>query len=145
MLQRLGLAIWLVMLSGCGARQDSEVQGTWRVVTLEAPNPTKAKKDKAQIAKMVVTFKGDKFALARDDPGKEAKTIKSGKFRVDPTKVPRELDLMETGNPPRQGIYKIEGGQLTITLAGENEDRPTDFAGKKEDLRTFLILQRESQ
>ena len=43
-----------------------------------------------------------------------------------------------------KGIYAIEGDVLTYCIAGPGQQRPTEFATKKGDGRTLVVLKRFS-
>jgi uncharacterized protein (TIGR03067 family) len=51
-------------------------------------------------------------------------------FKIDPTKKPKELDLLGRNGGTWRGIYKIEGDSLTFCRShGSGGERPKEFKG----------------
>ncbi len=118
-----------------------KLQGTWVSVQMEQDG--KVVGDKKVDAGMRLTFDGDKIQES-DKEGEEEKRTE-GTFTVDPSKTPKEIDLVlihDDGQKENaKAIYRLED-DLLILCAGRPDDRPTDFttggkAGKDRVLLTF--------
>jgi uncharacterized protein (TIGR03067 family) len=102
----------------------------------------------------------DGFKLADDDARAMFRTVKddtytvhrfrkkagSGKFKLDATKTPRQIDFFP--DAPKglvlEGIYKIDGDKLTICYAPKGK-RPTEFASKEDSGATLTVWLREKK
>jgi uncharacterized protein (TIGR03067 family) len=62
------------------------------------------------------------------------KTVASGVFRIDATKMPKEIDIMdESGvmnDKTKLGIYELDGDTYKYCLAPAGRPRPTEFISK---------------
>lgn len=115
------------------------LQGTWVHVASEIRGErTKA----TERVELVITH--DRIVLKAKDFGDESK------YRIDPTKEPKELDLIYTGkrNPERKGvakcIYRLSGNELTIcgnALGAPN--RPREFKTREKDGLSMEVYRRE--
>jgi uncharacterized protein (TIGR03067 family) len=70
------------------------------------------------------------------------------KFTLNPEKKPKGIDI-EMGVPvgTSEGIYKLDGDELTICVAsggknGKPAPRPTEFAAKKGEHHALFVLKR---
>ena len=64
------------------------------------------------------------------------------KFTVDRTKEPKTIDYFLLGSGQGQtqhGIYELKGKKLMLCFAPPGQERPTDFASKRGDGRTFTV------
>jgi uncharacterized protein (TIGR03067 family) len=107
-------------------------QGEWKVVSVKVDGQDGA--DKLPIK--AVTFDGDKVKLG---------TGGDGKFKLDPAKDPKHLDLHITdGLHPGEfpGVYKLDGDELTFHVAHPGGKRPTDFECKEGDKTILIVLER---
>lgn len=135
-----------MLIAADGPKQDKEkiakeVQGTWEGVTAEQVG----KKGKLGAAWEV---KEEKIIETN------AKGTGEWKYRVDPAKTPKEIDLTPNVGPAAgktlKGIYKIEKDTLTICYVGgkvedpEKKERPTEFDTKKRDDVVILTFQRKA-
>jgi uncharacterized protein (TIGR03067 family) len=99
-------------------------QGTWRTVTVEvdgSPVPHHEYED----ARLVIA--GHRFTLW--NPLSDAGQRVEGSLRVDPTRIPKELDLCLDSGRALEEVYELEGDILRVCypLRGEAdrlEDRP---------------------
>jgi len=92
-------------------------------------------------------FKEDKIVTTLEDRTSE------WKYRADPKKNPKEIDLTPGGGPSAgktlKGIYKIEKDVLTICHVrtgvdgAEKKDRPSEFDAKKRDDVVILTFERK--
>jgi uncharacterized protein (TIGR03067 family) len=105
-----------------------KLRGTW--VTVSLVNDGKMLVDeKAPPAKGPTTklvYDGTTWMIKVGD-----KTVASGAFRIDPTKMPREIDIMdESGvknDKTKLGIYELDGDTYKYCLAPTGKPRPTEF------------------
>jgi uncharacterized protein (TIGR03067 family) len=76
------------------------------------------------------------------------KKISSGKFKLDASKSPKQINMIPDGAPEGvsiKGIYKIEGNKLTICYALPKQDRPTAFESKEKTGHTLTVWIREKK
>jgi uncharacterized protein (TIGR03067 family) len=123
------------------ARPDKEaIQGTWIWVSAEAGG--KKKPDGEFKAKQVATvIRGDTMTVRH-----KGRETQSAKYRLDPTKSPKEIDLtIEQGDRTfvLKGIYLLEGDSLTICQGGPDDARPKKFASEAGPAFGVLRLKRE--
>ncbi|MBP3959390.1 TIGR03067 domain-containing protein [Gemmata sp. G18] len=107
-------------------------QGDWQMVEVTKDGETR-KGDK--LKDRVWSFKGDKLVplYNKDD----AATIK-----IDPSKKPATLDILDKNGDRVEGIYKFTGDD-TLTICGRGDSkRPTEFAAKKESGAILFVLER---
>src|SRR5262249_19031716 len=92
------------------AKGDREaIQGTWRVVSAQdngRPVPEKAPSGKQT--------DGLKLVIARDTIMFQDGDVIHGKgnYELDPSKMPKWIDLTEKDGRPAPGIYSLEGDDL---------------------------------
>jgi uncharacterized protein (TIGR03067 family) len=138
------LAVALLAASATAADEKvkdppAELDGEWKVVSWEA-NGMRADAD--AIADLVVTFKGKELSAK----GKRLHA-RAWEVRLDPAKSPKEIDVVlkgEDGKPLLEdkdgkpvaalGIYKREGGKLTVCIREPDPDarRPVEFKAPRE-------------
>jgi uncharacterized protein (TIGR03067 family) len=111
----------ILMLAGGSSAGDKknddqkQLQGQWRVVSSEISG----KKIKGGEGFLVI--KGNKW---------RAPVGATFTFKLDPTKKPKELDLLSSKGGIWRGIYKIEGDSLTFCRShGSAGERPKNFKG----------------
>ncbi len=108
------------------SKGDKNLEGEWEIKSAlfggkeppeDAPKPS-------------ATIKGDTLTLKIGDKSFQTK------FKADPSKTPKTLDMtMEEG--PNKGevikaIYELKGDELRICHGATGKDRPTEFASKDE-------------
>ena len=106
-------------------------RGTWLTVSLVNDGKTlvdeKTPPKEGPATKLV--YDGNKWMIKVGD-----KTVASGEFRIDATKTPKEIDIMdETGvknDKTKLGIYELEGDTYKYCLAPAGKPRPTSFTCK---------------
>lgn len=127
------LLILFVPLSATGepgpdvVKKDlQQFQGSWRAISIHQADGRPATEDEIKNARLVVD--GTKFTLK----GKDF-TI-NGSFTIDPTKTPKTIDVVLTGDDGTKttflGIYRIQGETRKSSFALEGA-RPTQFSPKK--------------
>jgi len=103
-----------------------KLQGTWQFVSHEMKGK---KTPPEQVAKLKITFTGDKWSVTED--GKEVQT---GTQKLDPSKKPPHVDalIIEGGakGVTMLGIYEIKGDTLKVCFDPEGKERPTSFTAK---------------
>jgi uncharacterized protein (TIGR03067 family) len=118
----------------------ANLQGTWQFVGLEA-NAGKKPPEETQGWKVI--FEGDQMWIVKPS-GTDPKL----KFKLDPTKDPKRIDLIvQEGNDKGRvapGIYAFTGGQLhlCINIFGNPSYRPSEFKTQDHDGAGFAILER---
>ena len=75
------------------------------------------------------------------------KTVASGTFKIDPTKTPKEIDVMdESGvknDKTKLGIYALDGDTYKYCLAPAGKPRPTEFTSKAGSGHSLGVSKRE--
>ncbi len=117
-------------------KEMAKFQGTWKFVSMEVEGKKSA--DEA-INKYTVVFKGDQWTVSEGE-----KVAAQVTFKVDPTKKPKTVDLVDAGKGRLiRGIYSLEGDKLTVCDRGsEKGDRPTEFATKPSSGLVLIVLER---
>jgi uncharacterized protein (TIGR03067 family) len=125
------LCLGMVALGDDKADKADLESGSWKVTAMnQAEKDVPA--DMLAQAKLVFTFKDDKLTVA------SAGESKTGAYKVDATKTPKEVDLkMEDKNEKvDKAIYEINKDMLKIAIGVK--DRPKDFKGGK-DVVVFTL------
>ncbi len=89
--------------------------------------------------KYSVVFNGDQWTVSEGD-----KIAAQTFFRVDPTKTPKTIDIVDIDKGRIiRGIYALKGDTLTICDRGaEKGGRPTEFATKPNSGFVLIVLNR---
>jgi uncharacterized protein (TIGR03067 family) len=122
------------------AKKDQEkLQGTWQAAALTFQGQ-EVPEDRVKGMKFV--FKGDEYIELRD--GEE---IEKGKFKLDPTKSPRTMDLdILTGQSQGEKqpcLYEFDGEKLTMCLALPGvEKRPAKLESTADNGAILLVLKK---
>lgn len=107
--------------SGQDAKKDlDQLQGDWMMQSREANgNPSTNTNWK-------LTIKGDQWSVTR--PDKDTAALQAT-IKLDPSKKPKEIDLMSKKGVFIPGIYKLDGDTLTFCRPGPsmNAERPKEF------------------
>jgi uncharacterized protein (TIGR03067 family) len=141
----LFFATGAVMAADDRSKSDQEkLRGTWVTVSLKTNGKTIVK-DKARPApgpETKLVYDGDNWKIQTGD-----KVLASGKFKVDATKSPKEIDIFdETGvknEKTKLGIYELNGDTYTYCLAPANKPRPTEFVSKEGGWLSLGVSRRE--
>ena len=122
-----------------GASVLKKIQGTWRFVAHEA-NGQKTPAD--EVAKLKITFTGDKYAISRD-----GKVVQEGTNKLDPSKTPAHIDAKITEGDGKGhtmlGIYELKGDTIRVCFDTAGKERPTRFTTK--DGQMEVVIQREKK
>ncbi len=105
------------------ATKDQElIQGKWQAVSGETANE---KLTGALLQGIKLTFVGTKVSMTRGGESGDAS------FTLDPTKTPKQIDLVVSDGSNSIGIYELDKDRLKLCLTdAKAEPRPTEFAGK---------------
>jgi uncharacterized protein (TIGR03067 family) len=120
-----------------------KLQGTWQVTKWIHHSEEPAAAD--EIKHFTFEFK-DRTVTLRKSKGDEGKEMK---YTLDPSKKPRSFDLPEGGadGDVAEGIYKIDGDELTICIIGgirndKAAPRPTEFKASKREKYTLFVMKK---
>jgi uncharacterized protein (TIGR03067 family) len=125
-----------------GANTKEEVQklqGIWQVTKFIDHSEDAAPTD--EIKGFTFEFQADRLTMrkSKDDKGREQK------YNLNPSKKPKWIDIgVREGSPLGEGIYKLEGDQLTICVVGSTNSknptlRPSEFKAKKDRHSLFVL------
>jgi uncharacterized protein (TIGR03067 family) len=121
-------------------KEKEKLQGTWKAMKVEERGQSK---DDDQDHRLI--FSGDEFILKEGD-----RIIGKGKFKIDLSKAPKEIDMEITEARKEEhkgktglGIYTLEGDDLQwcVCQPGETE-RPKEFSGRG---HLFVTFKREKK
>jgi uncharacterized protein (TIGR03067 family) len=112
---------------GDGPKDDlAKLKGDWTLVYTEAEGKKRTPENFKEFRRMIT---GDTF-LVTIETDEGVHTV-GGKFKLDPAKSPKTIDVEMTEGPAKgksfKGIYKFEGDTQVICLAAPDKDRPTKF------------------
>jgi uncharacterized protein (TIGR03067 family) len=110
----------LLLTEGDDSQKEAQkLQGTWAVVSAEKEGETPPKD---ALKRMKVVIRADIFAIISD--GEEEKAV----FKLDPTKMPKAIDLIPPGDREKKslGIYELDRDTLKLQWR-KGGPRPTKF------------------
>jgi uncharacterized protein (TIGR03067 family) len=119
-----------------------KLQGLWKVTKFIDHSGGDTTPDD-EIKDFTIEFQGDVVTIrkSKGDDGKEQK------YTLNPSKEPKWIDIgVREGQPLGEGIYKIDGDELTICIVGATSSknpspRPAEFKAKK-DQHSLLVLKK---
>jgi uncharacterized protein (TIGR03067 family) len=122
-------------------REVERHQGTWQCTSSEAGG---IKAPFEMVISIQRVVKGDHVEWKRDGKNFAGTTVE-----FDPTTKPKTIDVIPDGGNAKGkrvlGIYKLEGDDLTICMAGVDQDRPKEFDASKGSKRTLMTFKREKR
>jgi uncharacterized protein (TIGR03067 family) len=144
------LAITVLMAADRPPRDDlatgalDKLRGTWLTVSLVNDGKTLVDEKtppKAGPATKLV-YEGNKWMIKVGD-----KTVAGGKFKIDATKTPKEIDVMDESGTRNEktklGIYEVDGDRYKYCLAPAAKPRPKTFTSKKGSGDSLGVMKRE--
>src|SRR5687767_8590282 len=113
-----------IVIPSLPARQvqgnKDSIEGTWKIVSYL--NSGKDVTEKS--AKITFIFKDGKYLVKEGD-----KTLLQGTYKLDPSKSPKWIDIINPEIGTFLGIYELEGDTLKICHGQPmGKERPTKFA-----------------
>jgi uncharacterized protein (TIGR03067 family) len=124
--------------AGDAKKDEDQLQGTWKVVSVERNGKKTPARDTARL-KVVVA--GDKVTALDDN-----EVTDEYAFRLDPAARPRTIDLTRTSGKEKgkvtRGIYSFEGDRLTVCSGEPDKDRPKAFAAPEGTDQTLFVFER---
>jgi uncharacterized protein (TIGR03067 family) len=109
-----------------GEKDLKKIQGTWQFVAQEMEGKQRPKEE---VAKLTITFTGDKFAVREAD-----KVVQAGTHKLDPTKKPAQVTAMVTEGQGKGstmlGIYEVSGDTMKVCFDPQGKERPSSFSAK---------------
>lgn len=116
-----------------------EMQGTWNLVS--AMEDGKAlPEDKVKQTTIVVKDNTFRFPGLAEDV-----TARDGRFELDPTKNPKEMDSTSSENEVTLGIYEIEADSYKVCFAPARKPRPTNFGSEPGSGKIFQVWERQKK
>jgi uncharacterized protein (TIGR03067 family) len=136
----IALAALFIAAADTTKNDVDQFQGSWKTESLEFDGqkaPREAFKDDLMI------FDEKEYTQEKGD-----EVIERGKYKLDPSKKPKEIDFDITEGPDQGkhqvGIYELSGNTLKVSVAPPGvEERPTDFTTKPGAMTAVVILKRE--
>ena len=114
-----------------------EFQGVWTPVSMEMDGKFLSQE---RLRKVRLTIKGEKFTFETGEDSHD------GRYVIDPTKDPRELNIEITRGDEKGKIYlviyKFEDGKMIQCMRVDNQRRPTSFTGKAGSGNLYEIWRR---
>jgi uncharacterized protein (TIGR03067 family) len=122
-------------------RELGRHQGAWRVTSFISDGV----QSPPEVARSIVrVVEGDHVVWKRGGKSFAGTTVE-----LDPVSEPKAIDVIPDGGRSRgkrvPGIYKFDGDELIICMAGPDQDRPKTFEARKGSGRTLMRFKRESK
>jgi uncharacterized protein (TIGR03067 family) len=117
-----------------------ELAGTWQAVSYALDGKPASSDDMKQI-KLIIDAQGKTSAFRGDQ------LFIASTTEIDPSQSPMTMDITFTigdnNGKTALGIYKIEGGVLTICRSGPGQPRPNEFASDPGSGHTLMSYRKE--
>jgi uncharacterized protein (TIGR03067 family) len=107
------------------------IQGAWQVVSAQVNG-----EPSDEMANAVVTIRNDAWKLVNGDSND------SGKFKIDPSKKPKQMDITRDEGQNLPAIYEVDAETLRVCYGLEGE-RPTDFKTSSGSDRALITYKRK--
>lgn len=122
--------------AGAGAGGDAKTElkkfaGTWSFVSIQKDGKDELPEEVRNTLRL--TFAGDKLTFA------DAKETRNGTFKIDPTKKPKQIDLM-VDDKTVKGIYRFKGDTLELCAGEPGEARPGEFKAPVGNRKISLVV-----
>jgi len=139
------LPICMTLTADDPSKDDlNKLQGTWLTVSLVNNGKTvldeKSPAKDGPVTKLI--YGGNTWTIKVGD-----KTVASGKFQIDSTKKPKEIDIMdasgEKNDKTKLGIYELDGDSYKFCLATVGKPRPKEFTSKEGSGDSLGLSKRE--
>jgi uncharacterized protein (TIGR03067 family) len=124
------VATTFIIAADDASKDHEKLQGTW--ITYSLVNDGKILVDPATPKKgpaTMLVYDGNNWIIKVG-----AKTVANGIFKIDTTKTPKEIDILDESGMRNEktklGIYEIDGDTYKYCLAPAGKPRPTEFASK---------------
>jgi uncharacterized protein (TIGR03067 family) len=111
-----------------------KIQGVWDVVSV-----TQGGEENKVVAGSKLVIAGDKMRFKK---GEEEATYR---FKLDPTKKPKAIDVVTGENEKVPGIYLLERDSLKLCVDNYGKARPTEFVSKVGREITLIVLKRDKK
>jgi uncharacterized protein (TIGR03067 family) len=123
--------LFAAFTSAQDAKKELEaLQGDWTSESREV----KGKKIDIQFN---LTIKGNQWLVSPDNSDPKIT------FKIDPSKNPKTIDIMQGEETVTLGIYKLEGDRMTMCRSfGKGSARPTEF---KSEEAILIVWKREKK
>ncbi len=118
-------------------RTDKDkLRGTWiPVAVTEAGKEIPEEEVQAKNFEMVIT--ADKLNLPIRDDSKQVA------YKLDPSKKPKQIDLLVEEGKTAKGIYSLEGTTLKLCVDKGDGERPTEFTAPKDSNQILIVLKKK--
>lgn len=130
----VGVSAW----SARGQGTPQKLDGTYAVKSCEKDGEATTPEELKKFVEVVIK---DDTVTIKKEGGQEERT----RIRTDATKKPAEIDCTpqqgDDKDKTHPGIYKLEGGELTIVVAKEGA-RPKDFDAKGKGIMKIVLQQK---
>jgi uncharacterized protein (TIGR03067 family) len=137
-----------LLIGADGHKEDStkkdleKLAGTWETVSIESAN----EKVKWKIR---FNFSGKELIIS-DPADPEGHKNDKTTYRINPNNKPNQIDVTFVRAPGSvvdgktlMGIYSFDGDLLKICWRHKENERPTQFTGKRDNEWTLIVLKRK--
>ena len=115
------------------------MQGTWNLVSALEGGKT-LPEDKVKQTTIVVEGNTFRFPGLAEDA-----TARAGKFELDATKNPKEMDSTSAEKEVSLGIYELEPDSYKVCFAPAGKPRPNDFSSEPGSGQILQIWERQKK
>ena len=136
----LGLLLGVDAPKDDSKKDKEKLQGTWKAVTAQRRGESDPTAEEHRLI-----FSGDEFSVKKGE-----ETMIKGKFKIDTSKKPKEIDMefIETKKDSLKGktalgIYELDGDTLKWCWNKPGGERPKRFSSEAADEHLLVTLKRE--